>query len=123
MQPVNIVVAHNDFITAAQLAASLHQHFRFVTVARSADEVRTAIPKHRPDFALVDLETIPLEEVQNLCREFRGLPIVCTHRLPDEQMWTDALEAGAIDVCQTNDVSAILLALRRNAAMGRASAA
>ncbi len=123
MQPVNIVVAHNDFITAAQLAASLHRHFLSVAVARSVDEIRSAIPKHRPQVALVDLETVPLDEVSRLCQEFHDVSIVCTHRVPDEEMWAEALAAGAIDVCQTNDVSAILFAVQRNLPLGRASAA
>ncbi len=123
MQPLKIVVAHNDSETAAQLAASLNKHFRSVSVARSVDEVRTAIPRQRPELAVLDLETVSLREVQKLCREFGHVPIVCTHRLPDEQMWTDALEAGAVDVCQTNDVGSILLAVRRNLNVARGNAA
>jgi DNA-binding response OmpR family regulator len=123
MQPLNIVVAHNDSAAAAQLAASLHHHFRSVSVARSLDEVRSAIPRNRPELAVVDLETISLPEVEKLCREFRGVPIVCTHRLPDEQMWAAALAAGALDVCQTNDVQSILLAVRRNLEMAQSNAA
>ncbi len=123
MQPMNIVVAHNDFITVAQLAASLHRHFRSVSVARSADEVRAAIPRTRPELAVVDLETVSLRDVEQLCREFRDVAIVCTHRLPDEQMWTEALAAGAIDICQTNDVRAILSAVKRSVPRVQASAA
>ncbi len=123
MQPLKIVVAHNDSNTASQLAASLNKHFRSVSVARSLDEVRTAIPKQKPELAVVDLETVSLKDVQKLCREFGDVPIVCTHRLPDEQMWTEALEAGAVDVCQTNDLGSILLAVRRNLHAARGNAA
>ena len=123
MQPMNIVVAQNDFVIAAQLAASLHRHFRSVAVARSVEEMRAALPRRRPELAVVDLETISLQELEALCQEFQDVPFVCTHRLPDEQMWTDALEAGASDICQTNDLSGILLAVRRNLPEGRANAA
>ncbi len=123
MQPLKIVVAHNDSHTASQLAASLNKHFRSVSVARSLDEVRSAIPRQKPELAVVDLETVSLKDVQRLCREFGDVPIVCTHRLPDEQMWTEALEAGAVDVCQTNDVGGILLAVRRNLHAARGNAA
>lgn len=123
MQPLNIVVVHSDFITAAQLAASLHRHFRSVAVARSLEETRSALPRHKAELALVDLETVSLRELEQLCREFRHVPFVCTHRLPDEQMWMDALSAGAIDMCQTNDVPAILSAISRSSARARANAA
>ncbi len=123
MQRLKIVVAHNDSHTAEELAASLNKHFRSVSVARSVDEVRTAIPRQRPELAVVDLETVSLKDVQKLCLEFGDVPIVCTHRLPDEQMWAQALEAGAIDVCQTNDVGGILLAVRRNLRVAQGNAA
>jgi hypothetical protein len=35
---------------------------------------------------------------------------VCTHRLADERMWTDALAAGAADCCHSSDVRAIVMA-------------
>ncbi len=122
MQPLRIVVAHNDSSTAAQMAASLHKHFRSVSVAHSLDEMRSALPSQRPELAVVDLETVSLSDVRKLCRECH-VPIVCTHRLPDEQMWTDALDAGAIDVCQTNDVGSIMLAVRRNLSVAEGNAA
>lgn len=123
MQPLNVVVAHNDSATAAQLAALLHKHFRSVSVAHSLDEIRSALPRHKAELALVDLETISLREVENLHREFGDVPIVCTHRLPDEQMWADALAIGAIDVCQTNDLPSILMAVRRNVEVSQSNAA
>ncbi len=125
MQPVKVVVAHSDSNTAAQIAASLHKYFRSVSVARSLDEVRAVIPEGKagPELAVIDLETVSLPELEKLCRDFRDVPVVCTHRLPDDEMWAEALAAGAVDVCQTNDIASILYAVRRNTAMVQANAA
>ncbi len=123
MQPLKIVVANHDSSVAAELAMSLDKHFRSVSVARSLDEVRTAIPRQKPELAVIDLETVSLHDVEKLHHDFKNVPIVCTHRLPDEEMWTEALAAGAIDVCQSNDVGSILMAVRRNLAVAQGNAA
>ncbi len=123
MQSLNVVIASTDSKAASQLAESLHRHFRSVAVARSIEEVRHAIPKHRAQLAIVDLELANLKEVQQLCSEFNHTHVVCTHRIPDEEMWTAALSAGAIDCCQNADVAGILDAIRRNVVQARASAA
>jgi DNA-binding NtrC family response regulator len=113
MQALNIVIAQNDPAVAAMLASSLDRYFRSVRLARSLDELRSAIPKGRPDAVVADLETVTLEQVHELTAEFQ-VPVVCTHRLPDESMWTAALSAGAIDICQNSDVDGITEALKRN---------
>jgi len=123
MQPLNVVIASNDTKAASQLAESLHPHFRSVAVARSMDEVRHAIPKHRAQIAIVDLELANFRDVANLCTEFGQTQVVCTHRVPDEEMWAEALTAGAIDCCQNADVAAILDAVQRNVLQARANAA
>jgi DNA-binding NtrC family response regulator len=123
MQPLNVVIASNDTKAASQLAESLHRHFRSVAVARSMDEVRHAIPKHRAQIAIVDLELANFKDVANLCTEFGQTQVVCTHRVPDEEMWAEALTAGAIDCCQNADVAAILDAVQRNVLQARATAA
>jgi DNA-binding NtrC family response regulator len=123
MQPLNVVVASSDSQAAARLAASLNSHFHSVSVARSIDEVRRAIPKHRAQLAIVDLELASLHDVQELCHEFDATSVVCTHRIPDEEMWMEALAAGAIDCCQTADVTGIVQAVDRNLKMARSNAA
>lgn len=123
MKPVNVVVASNDPIAASRLAASLNQHFRSVAVARSLQEARAAITKNRAQLAVVDLETLGLPEVQQLCREFRHVRVICTHRLADEEMWAAALAAGAIDCCYDADVPSIVQAVNRNMARAHSSAA
>lgn len=123
MQPLNVVIASTDPKAASQLAESLHSHFRSVAVAGSIDEVRHAIPKHRAQLAIVDLELANMNDVQKLCSDFGQTQVVCTHRIPDEEMWAEALTAGAIDCCQNADIAGILDAIRRNFRRARANAA
>ncbi|MFB3916065.1 MAG: hypothetical protein ACE14M_05015 [Terriglobales bacterium] len=106
----NVVVAQHDPKSAEALASILDRHFRSVRLARSLDEVKSAIPKLRAEVAVVDLEMVPLAEVEKLSREYH-VPIICTHRVPDEEMWTAALSAGAVDCCQSTDVQSIVSAL------------
>lgn len=123
MQPLNVVIASTDSQAASQLAESLLGHFRSIAVARSIDEVRHAIPKHRANLAIVDLEMANFKDVAKLCSDFGQTQVVCTHRIPDEEMWAEALTAGAIDCCQNADVAGILDAVRRNVLQARANAA
>src|SRR5512142_1276678 len=123
MQSLNVVVASSDSQAAAQLAASLHQFFRTVWVARSLDEIRLAIPKHRAQLAIVDLELASLDDVERLAHEFHHTSIVCTHRIPDEEMWASVLAAGAIDFCPMNDAACIVQAVNRNVRLARSNAA
>lgn len=114
MQTLNVVIAISDPKAAAELAGKLNAHFHSVSVARNTDEARHAIPRHRAHLAVIDLETVPLGEVQRLCQDFRNTSVVCTHRLADEELWSHALQAGAIDCCFPQDVSGILQAVTRN---------
>ena len=114
MQPLDVVVATRDPQSSASLAVSLTRHFRSVSVAGSVEEIRRAIPKHRARLAVVDLELASLSEVRELCLQFDSTAIVCTHRIPDDEMWASALAAGAIDCCQNADVAGIVAAVQRN---------
>lgn len=123
MQRLNVVVAGRDARSAAQLAASLNPHFHSVAVARSLDEVRRAIPKHRAQLAIVDLELADLKQIHELVSEFGQTSVVATHRIPDEEMWASALAAGAIDCCQNADVAGIVQAVSRNLHVAQSNAA
>ena len=122
MKPLTVVIAQNDPRSAETLAASLHSHFRAVSVARSVDELRSAIPKHRADLAVIDLELASLPDIADLHKEFPRTVVVCTHRTPDEEMWPSVMEAGASDFCQSGDVRAIVLAVDRDQHAGAAAA-
>jgi DNA-binding NarL/FixJ family response regulator len=123
MKPLSVVVAQRNSKTAEMMAKSLYNHFRVVHLAGNVDELRVAIPRHRADVAIVDLELAALNEVQQLTREFTATTIVCTHRLADEKMWADALAAGAADCCYTSDVRAIVLAASNTKPISHAHAA
>ena len=122
MKPLSVVIAQNDPRSAELLAASLHSHFRAVSVARSVAELRTAIPKHRADLAVVDLELASLPDIAELRKEFPSTAVVCTHRTPDEEMWPSVMEAGASDFCQNADVRSIVQAVDRDTRAGAAAA-
>jgi DNA-binding response OmpR family regulator len=109
---VNVVIAQNNTRAADALVESL-QRFGAVSVAHSAEELKSAIPARRPKLVVLDLETVPMDLVRQICQEF-SLPVVCTHRVPDEEMWAEALQAGAIDCCKDDDVRGIIMAARRN---------
>ena len=123
MLPLTAVVVQSDPESAAALAASLLRHFHTVRVAGSLEEVRAAIPRHRAEFVIADLELLSVADVQQLRRDFASLSIVCTHRLPDEKLWTAALDAGALDCCHASDVRSIVLAAMRNPQSSRPGAA
>lgn len=113
MRSLDVVVAHSDRKSAQVLANSLHQIFRSVHVVSSVDELRAAVARRRAGLIITDLETVGFKNVEQLHREF-GIPVVCTHRVPDETMWTKALSHGAIDCCHTSDVKGIVMAVARN---------
>jgi DNA-binding response OmpR family regulator len=123
MLPLTAVVVQSDPECAAALAASLLRHFHTVRLAGSLEEVRAAIPRHRAEFVIVDLELIGIAEVGQLRRDFASLSIICTHRLPDEKLSTSAQAAGALDCCHASDVRSIVLAAMRKPQASRTGAA
>lgn len=123
MLPLSIVVIQNDAHTAQTLAAVLHEHFNSVSISRNEEELRTAIPRRRADVAIVDLELVDLPTLERLRQEFAATAFIGTHRLADEEMWAAALRAGAVDVCQSSDVKAIVEAAARRLARARSTAA
>ncbi len=120
MRSMDVVLAHNDKKSAQALAGLLHKVFRSVQVVGSVDDLRSAIARNRARLVITDLETIGFKQIEELRREF-DVEIVCTHRIPDESMWTKALGLGALDCCHTSDVQAIIQAVNRN--MSRSHAA
>ena len=123
MKPLTLVVAQHDPHNAEALALTLQSHFKGVTLAHDLEELRRAILQNRCDVAVVDLEMAPLAEVDRLRREFNNLDVVCTHRLADDRLWTEALSAGAVDCCHPSDVRGIVLAANRTSIMARTTAA
>ncbi|HEY2390798.1 MAG TPA: hypothetical protein VGK22_06465 [Candidatus Angelobacter sp.] len=123
MKPLTVVVAQSNRKTAEMLVKSLYNHFRVVHLTADMNELRQAIPRNRADVVIVDLELATIHEVHELKQEFIATTIVCTHRLADEKMWTDALAAGASDCCYSSDVRAIVLAASHTKTVSHAHAA
>jgi DNA-binding NtrC family response regulator len=113
MPSPTIVIAQRDPTTSTQLANNLHAHFARVAAAGNAMELRTLLHRHQASVAVLDLELISLDQVRQLARTFDDLTIVCTHRSPDEHMWMDALNAGAVEFCLPTDLRSILRATRK----------
>jgi DNA-binding NtrC family response regulator len=100
METLCVVLYQNDPRTAQVLAVSLSQHFDSVHLARTCEEVRPVVARHRAEALVLDLETSGPDEVDRLHREFPGLCIVGTHRLADDKLWAEAMSLGASDICE-----------------------
>jgi DNA-binding response OmpR family regulator len=120
---VSVVVLETDPRVAQSLAGELSSHFHAVHLTHSGDELRERVTKSRPEVVILDIENSRLTDVSSLHHDFPSLPIVCTHRLPDEELWIAALEAGASDVCQSNDVQNVLTSVLRSVAVAKAATA
>ena len=118
----SVVVLEKDPRVARSLAGGLRPHFS-VHVIRSREELRDDVAKNHPEAVVVDIEFWRLTDVESLHRDFPLLPIVCTHRVPDEEMWMAALEAGACDVCPSDDMATLLSSVLRSMSLSRSAAA
>jgi len=121
MELLNVVLFQTDARTAQTLAEKLSQHVRSVHLARTCEEIRPHIVRHRAKVLVLDLENCCLSEVKRLHREFPDLSIVCTHRLADEELWTLALNQGAADMCEPRNTDGILRSVMRERAHGVAA--
>lgn len=100
MESLNLVVYQNDPKTAQTLVVTLSQYFGSVKIANCFEEVRTAITRNHADVLVLDMEKSAPEAIGRLHREFPSLRIVGTHRLADDNLWTEALNQGATNVCE-----------------------
>ncbi|MFZ0295473.1 MAG: hypothetical protein WAL52_17825 [Candidatus Sulfotelmatobacter sp.] len=119
----SVVVFETDPRVAQTLAGKLSSHFHAVHLTHSGDELRKRVANHRPEAVVLDMEASRLTDVRRLHEDFPLLPIVCTHRLPDEELWIAALEAGASDVCQSDDVQNVLSSVLRSVAVAKDASA
>jgi DNA-binding response OmpR family regulator len=119
----SLVVLERDPKVAQYLAWGLRPHFQTIHLVESRDELREKLLRDDPKALVLDIEFEQLTDVTNLRREFPKLPIVCTHRIPDEEMWTAALDAGASDVCPADDVENVLTSVLRSMALAQGAAA
>jgi DNA-binding response OmpR family regulator len=120
---LNVVVLEGDPKFAQSLAGGLQPHFHSVHLTSSRDELRERVAQNQPQAVVVNIESWRLADVASLHRDFPALPIVCTHRIPDEEIWMAALDAGASDVCPAGDVENVLTSVLRSMALTRRAAA
>jgi DNA-binding NarL/FixJ family response regulator len=120
---LSVVVLQKDPAIAQSLAAGLRSLFQSVHVAGSDRELRDLVAQNLPEVAVLDVEGLQFSDVEKLHQDFPSLSILCTHRVPDEEMWMAALEAGAVDVCPSYDVEAILASILRSVALAQGTAA
>lgn len=123
MRPINVVLAHHDAVAADRLAASLGKQFRNLAIAKSAEEIASAVARFRAPFAIVDLELVDFPRLKSLCAQFPATAFVCIHRLADDRMWSEALAMGAVDCCHSGDLRGILLASERYVVLSRSQSA
>jgi DNA-binding NtrC family response regulator len=123
MEKSSVAILQHDTDVAQSLNRILRNHFHRVRMSASQDELRKAVASDPPAAVILDIELAHLDDVQNLHRDFPMLPIVCTHRLPDEELWTAALNAGASDVCPIYDMNSVLTSVLRNVSNARNAAA
>src|SRR5579863_9293096 len=117
-----VVVLEKDPAIAHSLAGGLRPHFS-VRLAGTREELRDKVTQKLPEAVVLNIEFWRLTDVESLHRDFPEIPIVCTHRVPDEEMWMAALEAGASDVCPNDDVNHVIAAVQRHMALTRSAAA
>lgn len=115
MAPLNVVLYRYDPRTAQALASSLSQQSISVHLARNQDELRPAIARNRAEVLVLDMETFTPSEVERIHKEFPSLSIVCTHRLADDELWTEALSHGATDVCAPQQDEVVRSIMREQA--------
>jgi hypothetical protein len=123
MQPLNVVLLQSDSRVAQSLVSALANTFSSVRQVQSLGELRSSIAKNRAGVAILDMEKASISDVAHLSREFPKACIVCTHRLADEEMWTAALNAGAVDVCPPSDTFGIVRTALRSVSMTSSAAA
>ena len=114
MQPLNVVLLQSDPGTVQSLIAPLGRVFHSVREAQTFSELRNSVAKHKAEVIIVDIEMTSLPDVERLSQDFPGVHIVCNHRIADDKMWTEALQAGAADCCASSDPRSILAAVWRH---------
>jgi DNA-binding response OmpR family regulator len=118
-----VVVFESDPKVAQSLAGKLSSHFHSVHLAHTGADLRERVAKNRPQVVILNVEYSRLSDVRNLRNDFPSLPIVCTHRIPDEDLWIAAMEAGASDVCPADDAQKVLASVLQNLASAQGAAA
>jgi DNA-binding NtrC family response regulator len=113
----SVVVLETDPKVAKSLAGQLSSHFNSVLLTNSGAELRERVAQDPPEVVILDVEYSRLSDLRNLRQDFPKLPIVCTHRVPDEELWVAAMDAGASDFCPADDAQNVVAAVLRSMAV------
>jgi hypothetical protein len=108
-----IVILQNDPARAEHLVSLVRSVSEAVFIVRSLSELQKLATQFPIQIGVLDLGLVTFKEIVRLHHQL-GMKIVCTHRLPDELMWTEALDAGALDCCFDDDGPAICRAIRQS---------
>lgn len=122
MLSLSLLVVGNNPRALSELTSALAREFEKVKAAFSLEQADAIVRKAAPDAVVADLEMLRPQDLLRLTREL-ALPVICTHRVPDEEMWTAALAAGALDVCSGSDAREIVAAIIRHIVSRRSVAA
>jgi hypothetical protein len=106
-----IVILQNDPVRAQNLVSKVRSVSEAVFIVQSLLELRRLVSQFPIQIGILDLELVSFQEIVGLRRQ--GMEIVCTHHTPDEVMWTEALDAGALDCCFDDDGPAICRAIQQ----------
>jgi DNA-binding NtrC family response regulator len=117
----SVVILEKDPGVARSLIGGLGPHFS-VHLTDSHEAMRENVTRTHPEAVVLNIEHWRLADVESLHHDFPQLPIVCTHRVPDEEMWMAALSAGACDVCPADDLNNLLSSILRSTAVSRSAA-
>jgi len=107
-----VVILQNDPARAENLVSTMKSVSEAVFIVQSLPELRTLASQFSIQIGVLDLGLVTCQEVARLRRQL-GMEVVCTHRTPDDIMWTEALDAGALDCCFDDDGPAICRAIRQ----------
>jgi hypothetical protein len=116
-----IVILQNNRARAENLVSLVKSVSEAVFIVQSLAELQTLVSQFPIHIGILDLGSVTIQEIVSLHRQL-GMEIVCTHHTPDEVMWTDAMDAGALDCCFDDDGPAICRAIQQTStACGRAA--
>jgi DNA-binding response OmpR family regulator len=105
-----IVILQNDPARAENLVSQVRSVSEAVFIVRSLVELQRLASQFPIQVGVLDLGLVTFQEIIRL-RHQLGIEIVCMHHTPDESMWTEALDAGALDCCFDDDGPAICRAI------------
>jgi DNA-binding response OmpR family regulator len=112
--PKAVVILQDDPARAQDLASKIRSISEVVFIAQSLAELQRMASQFPIPMGVLDLGLVTLQEIVRLRLQL-GMQIVCTHHTPDEVMWTEAMDAGALDCCFDDDGQAICRAIHRAA--------